>query len=282
MSANANHITLSESSLPLPGNLATFADTKELVWDEEFALCLENPALIWEELLDVPGPAPAQQTETAVASTPTEAETLPTVPQATAAATVKAIEEFTPAAPPALPKAEPSPGGGPELVELVGLRAEVRRLAAHCRTLEIARRETSDCLAQQQRDFENLRGRVQREREGFRDYTICEIVKQFLPLMDNLTRALASQQTTLSTNAEMRFVQGISLIAGQIEEMLQGLGITTVAGVGHPFDPRVHEAVALDSGTPFPPNTVTEELQRGYQLGERLIRAAIVKVSVNS
>lgn len=253
MPVNTDRGTLTESFAPFPDDLPPLAAPKELVWDAEVSLCLENHKLIWEEVLDRPA-APSTTAQD------------------------KAIEEFKATS----AVTSQAPADLLELAELVRLRAEVQRLATHSRQLDDARRAAADGLAQQQRDFDNYRVRVQRERDNLREHITCEIVKQFLPLMDNLTRALATQQGALSTNAEMRFVQGISLIAGQIEEMLANLGVTPVVGLGTPFDPAVHEAVALDAGTPFPPNTVTEELQRGYQLGSRLIRAAIVKVSVNS
>jgi molecular chaperone GrpE len=75
------------------------------------------------------------------------------------------------------------------------------------------------------------------------------------------------------------FLQGIELIDKQLRDVLEGLGLEPVEAVGQPFDPHIHEAVATVSSDDYEPDTVVQELVRGYRLGEKLLRPAIVKVT---
>jgi len=69
------------------------------------------------------------------------------------------------------------------------------------------------------------------------------------------------------------------MVNQQLNEVLAEMGVLPIASIGEPFDPHFHEAVATEVSTEFPPNTVTGELLRGYRVGDRVIRAAMVKVS---
>ena len=305
MILNEEFIAFSELSPEFAGPTRA-AETKEVIWDADVEMCLLRPELIWQDYLTENTP---EITETAEANPPAADKSGVAdnaTPSATAALeatpdvppvsrpdlspvtkadvgnrppvidyTVKAIEE-------AVLQDDEAEAGGPELAELLATRAELRRLEVRCLELESVRRTTGNTLARQQADFDNFRRRVAREREDYRQYTVCEIARQILPLLDNLTRALETQNKLAANNNEIRFMQGIALIARQIEEMLLGLGVRAVPSVGHPFDPQIHEAVALDNDTQLPSNTVTEELLRGYWLDERLIRAAIVRVAAKA
>ncbi len=298
MILNEEFIAFSELSPESAGHTRA-AETKEVIWDAEVEMCLLRPELIWQDYLteNTPeitatakaNPPAADESGAAGNATLSEAAAPEATPdpspvtQADAGNrppvtdyTVKAIEEAI------LQDGEEVAAGGPELAELLATRAELRRLEVRCLELESVRRTTGNTLARQQADFDNFRRRVAREREDYRQYTVCEIARQILPLLDNLTRALDTQNKLAANNNEIRFMQGIALIARQIEEMLLGLGVRAVPAVGHAFDPQIHEAVALDNDTQLPPNTVTEELLRGYWLDERLIRPAIVRVAAKA
>ncbi len=294
MILNEEFIAFSELS-PESAGPTRAAETKEVIWDAEVEMCLLRPELIWQDYLteNTPeitatakaNPPAADESGAAGNATLSEATAPEATPDTEADAgnrppvtdyTVKAIEEAI------LQDGEEVAAGGPELAELLATRAELRRLEVRCLELESVRRTTGNTLARQQADFDNFRRRVAREREDYRQYTVCEIARQILPLLDNLTRALDTQNKLAANNNEIRFMQGIALIARQIEEMLLGLGVRAVPAVGHAFDPQIHEAVALDNDTQLPPNTVTEELLRGYWLDERLIRPAIVRVAAKA
>jgi molecular chaperone GrpE len=194
---------------------------------------------------------------------------------------VKAIEEFKPVAP-AAPQA--GVGGGPVVAELVAARAEIRRLETRCENLEGLHHEASKTLARRQADFDNYRRRTEREREEMRYIMTIEVVKPLLPVIDNLLRALATQ-TSVNEDADhdpQHFVEGVQLIAQQLDNVVSEVGVEVVPSIGEPFDPVIHEAVALEATNDYPPQTVTQEILRGYRLGERLLRPAMVKVAVQT
>lgn len=135
-----------------------------------------------------------------------------------------------------------------------------------------------DRLARLQAEFENARKRNQREQVEFREYATADAVKNFLPVLDNFNLALRSQ-TSESSDAALR--SGIELIRKQMEDALARLGVQAVPAQGHPFDPRVHEAIEMVESSDHADHEVIEELQRGYKLKERLLRPAMVRVATN-
>ena len=166
------------------------------------------------------------------------------------------------------------PAAGPALAELVATRAELKRVEAE-------RADLIDQLSRRQADFENYRKRTERERGETYNRMVGDVVGRLLPVLDNLRRALdaeASQQAG-ETEEFRHFLQGVELIYKQLSEVLEGLGLQPVAAVGQPFDPHVHEAVSTERTEDFEPDTVIQELVRGYRLGDKLLRPAVVKVA---
>ena len=210
-----------------------------------------------------------------------EQEAPPASPVKVKHTATKAIEAFT------IPlqglAQEPSAARalGPAIAELVAARAEIRRLETRYENLEQLHYEASKTLYRRQADFDNYRRRVEREREEFRPQIIGEVVKPLLPVVDNLLRALAmrAEAVKANDNDSQNFVQGVQLIAQQLEAALASIGIQIIPTAGETFNPEVHEAVALETTSDYPPHTVTEEILRGYQLGQHLLRPAMVKVS---
>ncbi len=130
-------------------------------------------------------------------------------------------------------------------------------------------------LLRLQADFENLRKRIEREQAEFRAVATIRLVRELLPVLDNFERALASERPEGESAA---FRAGVELIHRQLLEALRKEGLRPVDALGRPFDPEVHEAVAVEPATGLPDHTVIEEIQRGYFLRERLLRPALVKV----
>lgn len=183
------------------------------------------------------------------------------------AAPAGAAGEALTAAPPAQ---EPAPGPDqPEAGEVEALRAEVAALRAE---LDRTRAEMFEKLARAQADFENYRRRAQREREETIAYANLNLVRELLPVLDNLERALAA------TGEEGGIKAGVELVARQFRDVLAKHGVTPVEALGQPFDPEVHEAVMQEAGDYDVP-TVVAELQKGYRMGNRLVRPALVKVA---
>ena len=121
-------------------------------------------------------------------------------------------------------------------------------------------------------EFDNYKKRTAREKDEIYFVSKSDVVKKFLPVVDNLERA-----EKFSSGEE--FAEGVKMIIRQFFETLDALGISEVPALNEPFDPNLHEAVFHDEREGVPENTVTEVLQKGYQLGDKVIRHAMVKVS---
>ena len=165
--------------------------------------------------------------------------------------------------------------GGPVLAELVATRAELKRVES-----EIA--DLKDRLARRQADFENYRKRVDRERSETYERAVAEIAAKLLPVLDNLKRALDTESNVESSESDefRHFLSGVDLIFKQLTGVLEALGVKPITAVGARFDPHIHEAVVSESTDEYEPDTVMQEIIRGYRLGEKLIRPALVKVAV--
>ncbi|MHB1125803.1 MAG: nucleotide exchange factor GrpE [Bacillota bacterium] len=131
-----------------------------------------------------------------------------------------------------------------------------------------------------QADFENFRKRSRREQEQIVKFAAEKLIGGLLPVLDNLERALAASAS--QTEDLKSFVDGVEMIYRQLMAVLEREGLQPVSAVGQQFDPQFHEAVMQVSVEEGEENTVVEELQKGYTLGERVIRPAMVKVAKNS
>ena len=124
-------------------------------------------------------------------------------------------------------------------------------------------------------DFDNYRKRQEREMGEFRRYAKAELMRDCLPVVDNLERALAVPGGDGSGLRE-----GVELVLRQFKEVLGRHGLTEVDPVDQPFDPTHHEAISRNETPGIGEPTVVQVLQKGYVLGERLIRPALVIVAV--
>jgi molecular chaperone GrpE len=164
--------------------------------------------------------------------------------------------------------------GGPELAELIASRAELKRL-------QTALAEATDTAARRHADFDNYRKRVERDRGETHNRIVADVARKLLPVLDNLTRALDAERTIEAEESKefRHFLHGVELINKQLNDVLESLGIQPIASVGQRFDPHVHEAVVTEPSDKFEPDTVSEEITRGYRIGDRLLRPAMVKVA---
>ncbi len=131
-----------------------------------------------------------------------------------------------------------------------------------------------DRLARLQAEFDNFRKRNAREQVEFREYALTETLKQLLPILDSLDRA--AKVEGIST-ADMR--SGVELIDRQFHDVLTKLGVEPIAAQGQPFDPSLHQAIQMVDSNEVADNHVLDELQRGYKLRDRVLRAAMVRVA---
>jgi molecular chaperone GrpE len=134
-------------------------------------------------------------------------------------------------------------------------------------------------LAQRtQADFENYRKRSAREAAAATQRGATKLTKELLPAVDNLERALAHAPTA-SNDSELAFLAGIKHVHSDLIAALQRAGIERYSPEGEPFDPTLHEAVAQQPIDGFAPGTVVEVFQRGYRIGENVVRPARVVVA---
>ena len=166
---------------------------------------------------------------------------------------------------------EPAPEAGADVsVELSDAQNQIE-------TLMRERSELHDKLLRRQAEFENFRKRFDRERSEIYQRTRAEVLLELLPVLDNFERALISLETT-GDDAEALH-QGVTLIHKQLKDAVTKMGLQPVESVGKSFDPNVHEAITVEPTDEHEENTIIEEFQRGYKLGDRLLRPARVKVA---
>jgi molecular chaperone GrpE len=156
----------------------------------------------------------------------------------------------------------PSPSSAPPADPLERAQAEAARL--------------KDQLLRLAADFDNFKKRSRREHADAAKISKEEVLRELLPVFDNLERATshASQATDVKA-----LTDGISMVMRQFLDTIGKLGIERVNAVGLPFDPAVHEAVQHLETADHPAGTVAVELQAGYRLGDRVIRPAMVVVA---
>ena len=145
--------------------------------------------------------------------------------------------------------------------------------------LELAKAEQAklkDQLLRTLADFDNFRKRSRRELADAERRGRDDILKEMLPVFDNLDRASVHAETATDVKA---LADGIGLVLRQFSDTLGKLGIERVPAVGHPFDPSMHEAVQQMETSDFEPGTIAAEVQAGYRNSEKLIRPALVVVA---
>jgi molecular chaperone GrpE len=124
-------------------------------------------------------------------------------------------------------------------------------------------------------DFDNYRKRTEREKAEYFRYALADTFRDILPVLDNFERALAAD-----TGVADDFRTGVEMIQKQLADVLARGGLVTIDPAGEPFDPNFHEAIARHETTDVAPHVVVDVLQKGYLLHDRLLRPAMVRVSV--
>ncbi len=136
--------------------------------------------------------------------------------------------------------------------------------------------ELEKSLLYAQADFNNYRRRKEEEFVAQQKYIAGQLLKDLLPILDNFERALQFAEQSQSFEKLIAGVQGTQK---QLATFLTKAGVTPIEALGQEFDPTYHEAIGHTEDTDAPENTVTEELQKGYMLHDRVLRPAMVKVA---
>jgi molecular chaperone GrpE len=165
---------------------------------------------------------------------------------------------------------DPSANEDSEQDPLAALQAQIESMTQE-------RSALYDQLLRRQAEFENYRRRIDRERSESYARARAEVVLELLPVVDNFERAISSLEKSGGDAESLR--HGVELIHKQFKDALTKFGLEPVESVGQAFDPHVHEAVTIEPTDKHKENTVIEEFQRGYKLGEKLLRPAKVKVA---
>lgn len=125
-------------------------------------------------------------------------------------------------------------------------------------------------------DSENARKRIRQQADDSVRIQRENILRDLLPIIDNLERALAAARSGTDPKT---IVDGVEMTVRAMHDFLRAQGVTPVQSVGQPFDPNRHEAVDHVASSAHPPNTVVDEFHRGYLVGERVLRPARVSVA---
>jgi molecular chaperone GrpE len=127
-----------------------------------------------------------------------------------------------------------------------------------------------------QAEFANARKRLERQRAEAYVNANADLATRLLPIVDDFERALNNAPEDAQGNG---WISGVELVYRKLVSVLEGMGATTIDAVGQPFDPNFHEALGQEASNQYESGVVTREMQRGYRLGDRVIRPSLVYVA---
>jgi molecular chaperone GrpE len=167
-------------------------------------------------------------------------------------------------------------GGSPAATEPRG--PQESRSESESPEIAALRRERDDNydrLLRKTAEFDNYRKRIERERREQADESVIKLLEELLLVVDDFDRAL----TIESDESAAGYRRGVELIHTKLHDLLRKQGVRPIVAIGSDFDPNLHQAVVHESSPDHREGEVIDELRRGYMLGDRLLRAAMVKVA---
>lgn len=165
----------------------------------------------------------------------------------------------------------------PAVVPEVDYQAALSELATQVESLKAALEDRSNQYMRMGADFENFRKRTQKEKEDLEQQVKIATITELLPVLDNFERARS--QLKPQTDAELSIHKSYQSVYKQLVDSLKRLDVSPMRPEGKEFDPNLHEALIRQPTDEHPEGTILEELVRGYFLGERVLRHAMVKVA---
>lgn len=156
-----------------------------------------------------------------------------------------------------------------KIAELIQDAADARLEAAKAKTRAD---DLTGMASRLQADFDNYRRRTEEAGNKMRDEGVADVLTKLLPVIDVIDRALAMI-------SDEKVAEGVRMIARSLDELLAGYGAEEIEALGQPFDPKIHNAIMRAEAEGVEEGTVTEVFNKGYRLGEKLLRAAVVKVA---
>ena len=168
----------------------------------------------------------------------------------------------------------------PEKKERKAHKKDAKDTAEHKRQqhtveLENLKKELQDQKDTYQRmlaEYANYKRRTEQEKEQLGAFTRAEVIKKLLPALDNLERAAAAP-------AGEEYTPGVVMTIRQLNDILKEMGLEEIDAEGAPFNPEIHNAVMREDADGVEPDTVTEVYQKGYKMGDRVLRPSMVKVA---
>jgi molecular chaperone GrpE len=142
--------------------------------------------------------------------------------------------------------------------------------------LQAEMEEYKDRWLRSQAEFSNARKRMEKQRVETYANATADVMRKLLPVMDDFARAMEVMPAELAENS---WSEGIGLVNKKLENLLEGFNVKPIAAVGEPFDPNLHEAIMQEESDEVESGHVLRELQKGYLLGERVIRPSLVVVA---
>ncbi len=175
---------------------------------------------------------------------------------------------------------EESPESGEKVEKDIPLKEMTKaQLIKKVEDVQAESEKNYDLYLRSQAEIENLKKRFQKDREELIKYSNESLVKQLLPVMDSLEKAVSHSNSSDALDA---IGEGVALTLKELTDTLEKAGLKAVEAEGKPFDPNFHEAVSELEGEDSEPGVVLQELQKGYVLNERLIRPAMVIINKRS
>ena len=159
------------------------------------------------------------------------------------------------------------------------LKQEENKVNENCKedtelnSIKLELEETTDRLKRLMAEFDNFKKRSAKEREGLYNSLLSDIVGSFLPVVDNLEKAVNSN------TEDEGYKQGVELVLKQFMDVLNSLGVKEIEGVGSTFNPEYHEAVSLIQDETLGEQEIKEVFRKGYKIGEKVIRHSMVIVA---
>jgi len=141
--------------------------------------------------------------------------------------------------------------------------------------LQKERDDLYDRLLRKSAEFDNFRKRVERDRKDMIEWAAADVIGELLPIVDDFDRAMAAE----APPEAQAYKAGLEMIQRQLAELLKKRGVTIVEAIGADFDPHLHQAVAYEEVPGAREGEVVGVMAKGYKLGERLLRPALVKVA---
>lgn len=150
---------------------------------------------------------------------------------------------------------------------------EIIELKKQIETQKIQIDETEDRLKRIAAEFDNYKKRNAKERDGMYNSLIADIISGFLPIIDNLEKAVEAE------TKDEEYKKGIELVLKQFKDVLSARGVTEIETVGKTFDPELHEAVSSVQDDTKGEKEIVQEYRKGYMIGNRVIRHSMVIVA---